>query len=180
MHREISTSFPSITAHTVKRLRTSLIEVSKHQESHEYKINWSPEGQDMKCILLQERTKGICLTFSTIAATLEYDALLYIRIFKGKSGRFQRRQSIRQSAVDERGFSTKSYTETLNGALEWLIQGRCLGGPGPLLFLDQLRPEGPKKKFGDRFPPPRPPALYLSVWMTGSIPLSNGLDPPLI
>ena len=90
MHREISTSFPSITAHTVKRLRTSLIEVSKHQESHEYKINWSPEGQDMKCInfLLQERTKGICLTFSTIAATLEYDALLYIRIFKGKSGRF--------------------------------------------------------------------------------------------
>ena len=93
MHREISTSFPSITAHTVKRLGTSLIEVletclSKHQESHENKINWSPEGQDMKCILLQERTKGICLTFSTIAATLEYDALLYIRIFKGKSGRF--------------------------------------------------------------------------------------------
>ena len=90
MHCEISTSFPSITAHTVKRLRASLIEVSKNQESREYKINWSPEGQDMKCInfLLQERTKGICLTFSTIAATLEYDALLYIRIFKGKSGRF--------------------------------------------------------------------------------------------
>ena len=59
-------------------------------------------------------------------------------------------------------------------------RGDAWGGPGPILFLDQLRPEGPKKKFGDRFPPPPPPALYLSVWMTGSIPLSKGLDPPLI
>ena len=41
-----------------------------------------------------------------------------------------------------------------------------------LLFLDQTEAEEPKKNCGDRFTPRPPPALYLSVWMTGSIPLS--------
>ena len=46
-------------------------------------------------------------------------------------------------------------------------------GPGdPPYFYIKLRPEGPKKNFGDRVPP------YLSVWVTAP-PLCQGLDPAL-
>ena len=54
---------------------------------------------------------------------------------------------------------------------QWQIQGRDLGG-APTLYLDQMRPEGPKKFFFETA------LTYLRVWMTPS-PLSEGLDPPL-
>ena len=60
-------------------------------------------------------------------------------------------------------------------------RGDAWGGPGPLLFFGPTEARRAKKKIWRPLPPsPHPPALYLSVWMTGSIPLSKGLDPPLI
>ena len=54
----------------------------------------------------------------------------------------------------------KSYTETLNGALQWLIQGRCLG---PLIFRPNWGPKG-QKKIGETAPPP-PPFISVSGWL---------------
>ena len=54
------------------------------------------------------------------------------------------------------------------------------GGPVPSYFWTNWGPKGQKKKNWRPLPPSPPPPLYLSVWMTGSIPLSKGLNPPLI
>ena len=54
-------------------------------------------------------------------------------------------------------------------------RGDAWGGPAPSYFWTNWGPKGQKKKIWR----PLPPALYLSVWMTGSIPLSKGLNPPM-
>ena len=73
--------------------------------------------------------------------------------------------------MDERGFSTKSYTEK-HRDFKWSSGvadlGEMPGGPGPLLFLDQLRPEGPKKNLetASPLPPlPRPLSQCLDDWV---------------
>ena len=66
-----------------------------------------------------------------------------------------------------------SSTQTFCVWLQWRIQGRGPGSPAPPpLFLDQVRPEGPKK-FSETGPPisqglddaPPPPLL---IWRSGS------------
>ena len=59
-------------------------------------------------------------------------------------------------------------------------RGDAWGGPAPSYFWTNWGPKGQKKNLETASPLPPPPALYLSVWMTGSIPLSKGLDTPLI
>ena len=50
-----------------------------------------------------------------------------------------------------------------------------MGDPGlPPYFWTKMRPEGTEIVFLRLRPPP-----YLRVWMTGPLPLSEGLDPPL-
>ena len=58
-----------------------------------------------------------------------------------------------------------------NGTRQWRIQGG--GGGAPPLCLEQIQARRAEKIFflGDR---PSPPP-YLRVWMTGSVPLSQGL-----
>ena len=61
--------------------------------------------------------------------------------------------------------------------------GEMPGGARPPLIFGPTEARRAKKKkleTASPLPPTPPPALYLSVWMTGSIPLSKGPDPPLI
>ena len=60
------------------------------------------------------------------------------------------------------------------GPLQWRIQGRGLGGPGPPLIVRPNRgPRGPKNFFWR-------PGLPLSQGLDDrAAPLSEGLDPPL-
>ena len=70
---------------------------------------------------------------------------------------------------------TKFYTGTLRLEVQTLVFISGRGSQALPYFKTKLRPEGPKKFFGDRAPP------YLRVWVTASPPppLSQGLDPAL-
>ena len=50
----------------------------------------------------------------------------------------------------------------------------------PLIFGPTEARRAKKKNLETASPLLLPPDPYLSVWITGSIPLSKGLDPPLI
>ena len=59
-----------------------------------------------------------------------------------------------------------------------LISGRSRGGTRgvrPPLFFDQTEAQRAEKNFYKTRPPP-----YLRIWMTAPLPLSEGLDPPLL
>ena len=56
---------------------------------------------------------------------------------------------------------TGCFIEKENGTVA--DPGEGPGGHGPPLFLDHMRPEGPKKIFLRPAPPP-----YLRVWTTGA------------
>ena len=62
----------------------------------------------------------------------------------------------------KRGFSIKSYTETLNGAQQWLNQGRCLEARPPLIF-GPTEARRAKKKIWRPFPPSSSPPTFISV-----------------
>ena len=63
--------------------------------------------------------------------------------------------------------------------MQWRIQRRGPGGPGPPLFLDKNEARRAEKNFFKADSPPPPP--YLRVWMTGPHhPIFEGLDPPLL
>ena len=59
-----------------------------------------------------------------------------------------------------------------------LISGRSRRGTRgvlPPLFFDQTEAQRAEKNFYKTRPPP-----YLRIWMTAPLPLSEGLDPPLL
>ena len=83
---------------------------------------------------------------------------------RNKSVWFRNRENLRRADLD-------------SWSSQWRIRGRGPGGPGPPLFLDHLRPEGPQNFFL-RLVPARP--THLSQGLDDRAPLlSKGMDPLL-
>ena len=90
---------------------------------------------------------------------------------RNKSVCFRNRENLRRADLD-------------SWSSQWRIRGRGRGGPGPPVFLDHLRPDGPQNFFLRLAPTPTPTSPLISgsgwpgpslIWRSG-FPVRHTLD----